>query len=45
MKRIVIHAAAGALFVIAAACRPTGAQQSSGLRNPAALTDQAPATF
>ena len=45
MKRIVITAAAGALFVIAAACRPIGAQDSGGLRNPAILTEQAPAMF
>jgi peptidyl-prolyl cis-trans isomerase A (cyclophilin A) len=45
MKRILIHAAAGALFVIAAACRPIGAQDSGGLHNPAALTEQAPAMF
>jgi cyclophilin family peptidyl-prolyl cis-trans isomerase len=45
LKRIAIHLMAGALFVIAAACRSIGAQDSSGLRNPAALTEQAPATF
>jgi peptidyl-prolyl cis-trans isomerase A (cyclophilin A) len=45
MKRIVIHAAAGALLVVAAACRPVGAQDSGGLRNPAGLIEQAPATF
>ena len=38
-----IHAAVGALFV-AAACR-SSAQDTSGLRNPAALTERAPATF
>ena len=40
-----ISAAAGVLFVAAAACRPIGAQDSGGLRNPAALTEQAPAMF
>ena len=43
VKRIVVHAAAGALFV-AAACGSSG-PQDSGLRNPSALTEQAPATF
>ena len=43
--RRVIHATAGVLFVVAAACRPIGAQDSGGLRNPAALTEQAPARF
>jgi len=43
LKRIVTNAAIGALFV-AAACRPSGAQDSA-LRNPGALTAQAPATF
>ena len=43
MKRRLIHAAVGALFV-AAACRPSGAQDSA-LRNPRALTEQAPPTF
>ena len=41
----IITAAAVALFVIAAACRPMGAQDSGGLRNPAGLTEQAPAMF
>ena len=45
MKRIGMTAVAGALFVIAAACRPIGAQDSGGLRNPAVLTEQAPAMF
>ena len=44
-KRTVITAAAGALAVIVAACRPIGAQDSGGLRNPAAFTEQAPAMF
>jgi peptidyl-prolyl cis-trans isomerase A (cyclophilin A) len=44
VKRIVVHAAVGALFV-AAACGSSGAQDSGGLRNPSALTEQAPATF
>ena len=43
LKRLVVHAAVGVLFV-AAACRPSGAQDSV-LRNPTALTEQAPATF
>jgi peptidyl-prolyl cis-trans isomerase A (cyclophilin A) len=45
LKPILIHAAAGALVVVAAACGSIGAQDTSGLRNPAALTEQAPATF
>jgi peptidyl-prolyl cis-trans isomerase A (cyclophilin A) len=45
VRSIVITAAAGALFVIAAACRPIGAQDSGALRNPAALAEQAPAMF
>jgi peptidyl-prolyl cis-trans isomerase A (cyclophilin A) len=45
LKRIVIHVVVGVLFVIAAACGSIGAQDSSGLRNPAALTEQAPAMF
>jgi peptidyl-prolyl cis-trans isomerase A (cyclophilin A) len=44
--RLVINAAAGVVLIIAAsaACRPAGAQDA-GLRNPAALTEQAPAMF
>jgi len=45
LQRILITAAAVALFVIAAACRPMGAQDAGDLRNPAVLTEQAPATF
>jgi peptidyl-prolyl cis-trans isomerase A (cyclophilin A) len=45
VKRIAIRVMAGAVFVIAAACGSIGAQDSSGLRNPAALTEQAPAAF
>ncbi len=45
LKRIVIHATAGVLFVVAAACRPIGAQNSDGLHNPAALTEHAPPRF
>jgi peptidyl-prolyl cis-trans isomerase A (cyclophilin A) len=41
LKRIAIQTIAAALFVAAAAC----AQDATGLRNPAALTEQAPATF
>lgn len=41
MKRIAIQTIAAALFVVAAAC----AQDATGLRNPAALTGQAPANF
>src|SRR4029453_3709196 len=43
LKQIVILVGAGALLV-AAGCGPSGAQES-GLRNPAALSEQAPATF
>jgi peptidyl-prolyl cis-trans isomerase A (cyclophilin A) len=43
VKRIVI-VAAEALF-IATVCRPIGAQDTGGLRNPAAFTEQAPAMF
>jgi peptidyl-prolyl cis-trans isomerase A (cyclophilin A) len=42
-KRIVITAAAGALFVIVTACGAIGAQD--GLHNPALLTERAPAMF
>ena len=45
LKRIVIFTAAGLLFLVASACRAIGAQDSSRLRNPAALTELAPATF
>ena len=45
MNRIVTHAAAGVLLVVAAPCPPIGAQDSGGLRNPAALTERAPARF
>jgi peptidyl-prolyl cis-trans isomerase A (cyclophilin A) len=44
LKRIATFAAAGALLVLTTACR-SSAQDASGLRNPAALTEQAPATF
>jgi peptidyl-prolyl cis-trans isomerase A (cyclophilin A) len=44
LKHIVTSAAAGALLVIGAGCGPIGAQDS-GLRNPAALTEQAPPMF
>jgi len=43
LKPIVILVGAGALLVVAG-CGPSGAQES-GLRNPAALTEQAPAMF
>jgi peptidyl-prolyl cis-trans isomerase A (cyclophilin A) len=45
LKRIATTVGAGALLIAATACGSTGAQQTSGLRNPAALTEQAPATF
>jgi len=45
LKRIPINAIAGALLLAAMACGSSGAQESGGLRNPAALTEQAPATF
>jgi peptidyl-prolyl cis-trans isomerase A (cyclophilin A) len=44
LKRIAANAAAGALLVLVTACG-SSAQDTSGLRNPAALTEQAPATF
>jgi peptidyl-prolyl cis-trans isomerase A (cyclophilin A) len=44
LKAFIIHGVAGLLFVIAAACGRIGAQDS-GLRNPAALTEQAPPNF
>ena len=44
LTRIVTTVAAGVLFAIAAGCGPIGAQDS-GLRNPAALTEQAPPMF
>jgi len=45
LKRIPINAVAGALLLAAIACGSSGAQESGGLRNPEALTEQAPATF
>jgi cyclophilin family peptidyl-prolyl cis-trans isomerase len=45
LKRIPINAVAGALLLAAIACGSSGAQESGGLRNPGALTEQAPATF
>jgi peptidyl-prolyl cis-trans isomerase A (cyclophilin A) len=43
-QRILIPALAAASCLIAAGCQSTGAQDT-GLRNPAALTEQAPAEF
>ena len=43
--RLLINAAGAVIIVAAAACRPAGAQDAGGLRNPAALTEQAPAMF
>ena len=45
LKRIPINAVASALLIAAIACGSSGAQESGGLRNPVALTEQAPATF
>src|SRR5262245_59893112 len=45
LKRIATNVGAGALLIAATACSSSGAQETSGLRNPAALTEQAPATF
>ena len=45
LKRIGTNAAAGAVVIAAIACGSSGAQESGGLRNPTALTEQAPATF
>ncbi|HEU5256044.1 MAG TPA: peptidylprolyl isomerase [Vicinamibacterales bacterium] len=45
LKRIPINAVAGALLLAAIACGSSGAQESGGLRNPGALTEQAPAIF
>ena len=44
MTRMLVHTAAAALFIAAAACGRMGAQDA-GLRNPSALTEQAPNTF
>jgi len=44
LKRIASNAATGALLVLTAACG-SSAQDAGGLRNPSALTEQAPATF
>jgi len=41
---MLVHTAAAALFIAAAACGRMGAQDA-GLRNPSALTEQAPNTF
>jgi cyclophilin family peptidyl-prolyl cis-trans isomerase len=45
LKRKVVNVAAAALLACVTACRPIGAQDSGGLRNPSALTEQAPARF
>jgi len=45
VTRILVHTAAAALFVAAAACGRMGAQDAGGLRNPSALTERAPDTF
>jgi len=44
LTRMLVHTAAAALFIAAAACGRMGAQDA-GLRNPSALTEQAPNTF
>jgi peptidyl-prolyl cis-trans isomerase A (cyclophilin A) len=45
VKRFPTHAVAAALLVAAIGCGSSGAQETGGLRNPSALTEQAPATF
>jgi peptidyl-prolyl cis-trans isomerase A (cyclophilin A) len=45
VTRILVHTAAAALFVAAAACGRMGAQDAGGLRNPSALAERAPDTF
>ena len=46
LKPIATNAAiAAAILIAATACSSSGAQETAGLRNPAALTEQAPATF
>src|SRR5262245_29451894 len=44
LRRIGTNGAAVVLLLLSVACR-SSAQDTSGLRNPAALTEQAPATF